>query len=84
MKVKPIDSKRQDGRGHWPAGKPRSTLTAAERAAVVAKLRKGVDAYQSIRGVARVLEVSDRSIRRILEGEAQPGERLQSLVKARL
>jgi hypothetical protein len=82
--AKPLESQRPDGRGHWPAGKHRSTLSAAERAAVITRLRKAVEVYESIRGVARVLEVSDRSIRRALSGEDQPSERLRALVRARL
>lgn len=80
----PLKSKRADGLGHWPAGKSRSTLTAAERARVIRKLRKAAVELESVRAVARTLEMSDRSIRRILSGEDQPSERMQKLVDARL
>lgn len=79
----PIKSSREDGRGHWPKGKSRSTLTAAERAFVLRRLRRAAKDF-SIRQIARTLEVSDRSIRRILSGEDQPSERIRDLVKGRL
>lgn len=82
MDAKPIKSKRDDKRGHWPAGKSRSTLTAAERARVLRKLRK-VAETESIRSIARTLDVSDRSIRRLFSGEDQPTERIRDLVAAR-
>lgn len=69
-------SRRADGLGHWPAGKHRSPLSAAERAQVIRRLRKLVDAQESMRGAARVLGVSDRLVRRVLSGEQQPGEKL--------
>ncbi len=74
-----IESMRADGLGHWPRGKSRSTLTAAERDAVIRKLRKQAET-ESIRSIARTLGVSDRAIRNLLSGEDQPTERMQSLV----
>jgi hypothetical protein len=79
-----LKSKREDGRGHWPAGKSRSTLTAADRARVIRKLRKAALDLESVRAVSRTLEVADSSIRRILSGEDQPSERIRDLVDARL
>lgn len=76
-----LKSQRADGLGHWPRGKSRSTLTAAERAAVIRKLRKAAEDLQSIRAVARTIAVSDRSIRRILSGEDQPTERIRDLCR---
>lgn len=73
-------SSRRDGRGHWPRGKSRSTLTVAQRAAVIRKLRRAAE-EQSFRQIARTLGVSDRSIRRILAGEDQPSERMFGLVR---
>lgn len=78
-----LKSKRADGLGHWPKGKARSTLTAAERAAVIRRLRK-LNETESIRGIARTLGVSDSSIRRILSGDDQPTERIRKLVDSRL
>jgi len=78
-----MKSKRADGFGHWPAGKHRSTLSVADRAKVLRKLRRANE-ERSIRAIARTLDVSDRSIRRILAGEDQPSERLSGLVNARL
>lgn len=80
----PIKSQRTDGRGHWPAGKSRSPLTAPQRARVIRKLRKAIEELKSIRATARTLGISDRSVRRVLNGEDQPTERLQTLVDARL
>ena len=71
--------RRQDGRGHWPRGTPRSTLTVAKRATVTRKLRRLAE-KQSIREIARLLGVSDRSIRRILKGDHQPSPRMYTLV----
>lgn len=76
-------SSRADGRGHWPRGKERSTLTAYQRAAVLRRLHKAAE-DQSIRAIARTLGVSDRSIRRLFSGEDQPTERIRGLVRARL
>lgn len=79
----PTKSTREDGRGHWPAGKHRSPLTAHQRATVIRQLRAMVASQESIRGAARVLEVSDRTIRRILSGEDQPSESMQQKLRAR-
>jgi len=79
-----LKSKRADGLGHWPAGKARSTLTLPERARVIRKLRKATVDLESVRAVARTLEISDRQIRRIFAGEQQPTEWLRDLVDARL
>lgn len=79
-----MKSERADGLGHWPAGKARSTLTAAERASVIRKLRKAALDLKSVRAVARTLGVSDRSIRRIFSGEDQPTARIRGLVQQRL
>lgn len=73
-------SKRSDRRGHWPKGKPQSTLSIANRAMVVRELRRAC-VTQSKRSVALKLGVSDRSVRRILAGEDQPSQRLYDLVK---
>jgi lambda repressor-like predicted transcriptional regulator len=73
-----MKSQRADGLGHWPRGKARSTLTAAERAAVIRKLRKAVE-LQSIRSVARTLGLSDRAVRNVLSGQDQPTERIKAL-----
>lgn len=75
-----MKSRRDDGRGHWPAGKYRSALTAAQRASVIRRIRKAVEQLESIRAVARTLGVSDRSVRRLLAGEDQPTERMRELL----
>lgn len=76
---RPIKSQRADGFGHWPKGKARSTLSAAARAAVIRRLRKANET-ESVRGMARAMDISDRSLRRILSGEDQPTERIQNLL----
>lgn len=78
-----MKSQRDDGRGHWPAGKSRSTLTAAEHARVLRRLHKAAET-ESLRGIARTLGVSDRSIRRLFTGEDQPTQRMRDLVTARM
>lgn len=79
-----MKSLRRDGRGHWPAGKQRTEpLTAPQRAAVIRRLRKAQET-ESLRGIARTLRVSDRSIRRLLTGEDQPTVRMYALVRSRL
>lgn len=78
-----MKSRREDGKGHWPAGKSRSTLTAAERATVLRRLHRAAE-DASIRAIARTLGVSDRSIRRLFTGEDQPTDRIRDLVRARL
>lgn len=60
---KPLKSRRADGKGHWPAGKRRSPLTARERRALVALVHRAIEA-ESARAVARALGVSDRTVRR--------------------
>lgn len=79
----PLKSQREDGRGHWPAGRARSNITAAERARVIRRLHKAAET-ESLRAIARTLGVSDRSIRRIFTGEDQPTERIRDLVQRRL
>lgn len=76
-------SQRADGRGHWPAGRSQSTLTAPERRAVIRRIRTAV-ALQSIRAVARTLGIDDRSVRRILNGTHQPSERIRTLAEEKL
>lgn len=81
--AQPIKSQREDGRGHWPKHKARSTLTAAERARVLRRLHKAAET-ESLRAIGRTLGVSDSSIRRLFTGEDQPTERMRDLVVARL
>lgn len=76
-------SQREDGRGHWQRGRSRSTLTAAERALVIRRLRKLAET-ESARGIAKTLGVSNSAVSRILSGEDQPSARMLRLVRARL
>ena len=77
----PPRSARADGRGHWPAGKLRTTLTPPERRVVLGHLRAAVRELHSMRAVGRALGISDRSVRRALDGTDQPTERLRTLLR---
>lgn len=66
-----MKSERSDGRGHWTHGKRRSVLTAEERRAFLAAIRRHA-AAEGIRATARHLKCSDRSVRRWLAGEDWP------------
>lgn len=66
-----MKSVRKDGRGHWPAGKPRSTLTRLEGQLVASIIRARV-AKHGIRPVARELGCSDGTVRRIIAGLVRP------------
>lgn len=79
---RPSKTARADGLGHWPRGKRRSTLTDAERERIIAKLRKAIlpQYYGSMLQVALAMQVSDRTIGRILSGEDHPSERIRERV----
>lgn len=63
-------SQRVDGRGHWPRGKHRNPAPAPE---VLSALRRAHrTAKVSYRGLARSLEVNDRTVRRWAAGEDHP------------
>jgi hypothetical protein len=66
-----MNSKRADKLGHWPAGKPRSPLTAPQVATVVYKLNRALK-DQSMRAVAKVVGISDTTVRKIVRGEDLP------------
>lgn len=57
---------RPGGRGHWPRGKRRNS-PPADWPAVRARLQG-----MSRRGLARLVGVSDRTVRRWLDGTCQP------------
>ncbi len=78
-----MKSKREDSRGHWPAGKQRSTLTAAQVARVLRKLNRALE-EQSMRQVASVVGISDTQVRRIVRGDDLPSEHTAALVMRRL
>ncbi len=64
-------TKRADGRGHWPAGKRRGDGPIPRR--LRARMERAIEGGQiSIRGIARHLGVSDRTVRRWLTGEHWP------------
>jgi transposase len=75
---------RTDGRGHWPKGKRRSDVSRRARTEFVAQLRVAVARKNSsIRAVARLLDVSDRTVRRWLAGEDWPASAEQMVAYAR-
>ncbi len=78
-----MKSARKDHRGHWPAGKQRSTLTAGQVATVLRKLNRALE-EQSMAQVARTLGISDTQVRRIKLGEDLPSESTYRLVMERL
>lgn len=78
-----MKSARKDHRGHWPAGKSRSTLTAAQVATVLRKLNRALE-EQSMVQVAKTLGISDTQVRRIKLGEDLPSENTYRLVMKRL
>jgi len=78
-KVEPkvaLQSERKDGKGHWPAGKSRSTLTPPQQERVIWRLRTALDVLGSMREIARRMEVSEKQVRRVLSGEQPPTERI--------
>lgn len=74
---------RSKHRGHWPAGKPRSPLTAVQVETVLRKLNRAL-AEQSMCEVARTLGIADTQIARIVRGRNLPSERTYLLVNERL
>lgn len=76
-----MKSQRKDGYGHWPRGKARSTLTAAQVATVLRKLNRALE-DQSMIQVGKAVGISDTQIRRIVRGEDLPSERTYQLVTA--
>ncbi len=76
-------SKRADGLGHWPKGKPRSTCTPVQVAQVLRRLNRAL-AEQSQRQVGRTLGIHGTQVGRIVRGEDMPSERTAALVMERL
>lgn len=72
-----ITSRRQDGRGHWPHGKPRHRPIAPARLARLrawfAQHRQPAGANErSMKPVALAIGVSDHTLRRWLAGARNP------------
>lgn len=78
-----MKSKRQDGRGHWPRHKPRSTCTPAQVAQVLRRLNRAL-AEQSQRQVGRTLGIHGTQVGRIFRGEDLPSAATAALVMERL
>lgn len=74
-----MKSKRTDGRGHWPRGKPRSALTELE-ATLVRSVLAGMVERASRRAVARLVGVSESGLRKILAGGCRPSVTTRDLV----
>lgn len=69
-----LQSRRRDGRGHWPRGKHRHPAPPAE---VLAALRRAHGAGElSYRVLARRMRVDDRTVRRWAAGEDYPAPAL--------
>lgn len=79
-----LSSARPDGRGHWPRGKRRSSLTADQQRALLAELRRVIGRGESRRGIARLLDVSDRTVRRWLDGTHVPLPAQATAIRRRL
>lgn len=69
-KVELVIPARADGRGHWPAGKPRSAISSATQEKQRASLLKMIADGCSRREIARQLDVSEKTVRRWLSGGA--------------
>lgn len=78
-----MKSKRADGLGHWPKGKPRTTLTAPQIAASLRRLNRALQ-EQSMRAVSRVLGISDTQVRRLKLGHDLPSAATAALISERL
>ncbi len=68
-----LKSQRVDGRGHWPAGKPRSSVTPAQAARCISRIEAACKAA-SMRQVARLLGMSDVNVRRLRKGLRRPSD----------
>jgi len=81
-KSPPMQSQRQDNRGHWPAGKPRNPPPPPDLIAGM------IDLYQaeraSLRYMAAKIGVSDRTLRRWLAGEDHPHVSMYRRIEALL
>jgi hypothetical protein len=89
----PIESAREDGKGHWPKGKPRNK-TAKDWPAVQKALERLLRSpeyakdksdlstpVRSRTGLARALGMSDRQVRRWLAGEDVPSAETVAAIK---
>jgi DNA-binding transcriptional regulator YiaG len=76
-------SVRKDGRGHWQANKRRSDLSSEDAIRLVRMLSEALASGMSMRAVARVTGISERTLRRWFSGEDKPtkasAEKLQLL-----
>jgi hypothetical protein len=67
-KNKPLKSARSDGRGHWPAGRSRSSIPASRQEKLRAYLRQMIADGLSRHEIARRCKVSEKTVRRWLAG----------------
>lgn len=79
-----MKSKRTDGRGHWPRGKPRSGLSELEATTCRRSIQRALERI-SARQVGRLLGVSASTVARISRGQNLPSARVaaRSLVSLR-
>lgn len=84
-KRKKLQSARADGRGHWPAGKPRSSVDARTRQRLLRAIRRANERDGlSLKSIARTIEVNDRTLRRWLAEEDHPSPELAQAALSRL
>ena len=76
-------SLRKDGRGHWPAGKRRSDASGRDVRRALAAIRRANERDgHSLRSIARTLGVSDRTVRRWLDGIAPTAAHCRRILTA--
>ncbi len=68
-----LKSQRADGRGHWPAGKPRSSVTDAQAARCINRIEAACKAT-SMRQVATLLGISDVNVGMLRKGRRRPSD----------
>lgn len=79
-KVENANSARADKRGHWPEGKRRSDLTAAQVAEVVTLVERALRSGMSLREIQRRTAVDESRLRRWLKGDHWPTSETAKLV----
>lgn len=65
-------SARADRRGHWTFGRRRSTASDDEIRAALVAIETAFASGVSLRAIARAVGVSDRAVRKWLDGERTP------------
>lgn len=73
MSDKPLKSKRRDGKGHWPAGRPRSKVSDLE-AQLVRSILIHAAKTRTMQSIARQMGAHQDSLARIVAGKVRPSE----------